>query len=61
MTDGIFFFGRTPRFRRDSFCSVMASNARPRYALPSTYPAFMRFASLDMRVNHASSIPRGPP
>ena len=61
MTDGIFFFGRTPRFRRVSFCNVIASNARPRYALPSTYPAFMRFASFDMRVNHASSMPRGPP
>ena len=61
MTDGIFFFGRAPRLRRDSFSSVIASNARPRYALPSTYPAFMRFASFETRANHRNSMPRGPP
>ena len=61
-TDGIFCFGRmVPLFQSVSSMSFIDISTRPRYALPSMYPAFMRFASLLIFVNHLSSISRGPP
>ena len=60
-TDGIFFFALWPLLNHFSSANESVSRARPRYALPSTYPAFMRFASLLIFENHASSISRGPP
>ena len=61
-TLGIFFLGRiVPLFQSVSSISFMDIKTRPLYALPSMYPAFMRFASLLIFRNHASSISRGPP